>query len=180
MIATAVADGVGGDKTPSGVTISIAWPRHSGSPGHSRSDGSEPVAHAVDLSWWSDKGELTVQGVTYTARREGVMSGAFVLESTAGVVARATKPSSLRRLLIVEHSGRQYTLRATSSLRREFILLVMARHVSDPFHQTGSSRDERTWISRRHCRSPVRVFIIWLTVMLWKHDEAAAGAAAVG
>ena len=143
-------------------------------------DGTEPVAHAVDLSWWSDKGELTVQGITYTARREGVMSGAFVLESTAGVVARATKPSALRRSLIVEHLGHQYMLRATSALRREFVLL-------DGSTRIGSLSPEGLFTRRAAVDLPptlplvVRVFIIWLTAMLWKHDEAAAvGAAVVG
>jgi hypothetical protein len=136
-------------------------------------DGSEPVAHAADRSWWSDKGELTVQGITYTARREGVMSGRFVLESTAGVLARATKPSALRRSLIVEHSGRQYTLRATSALRREFVLL-------DGSTRIGSISPEGIFTRRAAVDLPpalpltVRVFIVWLTLMLWKHEQMAA------
>ncbi len=138
-------------------------------------DGAEPVAHSVDRSWWSDKGELTVQGVTYTARREGVMRGAFVLESTAGVVARATKPSAWRRSLIVEYSGRQYTLRAVSPLRREFVLL-------DGSTRIGSLSPEG-FLTRRAVVDlppslpfPVRVFIVWLAVTLWKHEQAAAAA----
>ena len=111
-----------------------------------------------------------VQGVTYTARREGLMSGAFLLESTAGVVARATKPSALRRPLIVEHSGRRYTLRAASALRREFALL-------DGSTRIGSLSPEGTFTRRAAVDLPsvlpltVRVFIVWLTVMLWKHDQ---------
>ena len=136
-------------------------------------DGAEPVAHSVDLSWWSDKGELTVQGVTYIARREGFMSGAFVLESTAGVLARATKPSAFRRLLVVEHSGRQYTLRAVSALRREFVLL-------DGSTRIGSLSPEGAFTRRAAVDLPpalplpVRAFIVWLAVMLWKHEQAAA------
>ena len=139
-------------------------------------DGAEPVAQAVDLSWWSDKGELTVQGVTYTARREGVVSGAFVLESSVGVVARATKPSAMRRSLIVEHSDHQYTLRATSALRREFELL-------DGSTRIGSLSPEGIFTRRAKVDLPsalplsVRVFIVWLTVMLWKRDDAVAGTA---
>ena len=139
-------------------------------------DGTEPVARAVDRSWWSDKGELTVQGVTYTARRERVMSGAFVLESAAGIVARATKPSALRRSLIVEYLGHHYTLRATSALRREFVLL-------DGSTRIGSLSPEGILTRRASVDLPstlplvVRVFIIWLTAMRWKHDEAAAAGA---
>jgi len=132
-------------------------------------DGAEPVAHAMDRSWWSDRGALTVQGVTYTARREGVISGAYVLESTAGVLARATKPSAFRRALIVEHSGRQYTLRAVSALRREFVLLDGAARI-------GSLSPEGFFTRRAAVDLPpawplaVRVFIVWLAVMLWKHE----------
>lgn len=134
-------------------------------------DGSEPVAHAVDLSWWSDKGALTVKGVTYTARREGVMSGAWVLESVAGAVARATKPSALRRSLIVEHAGRHYTLRAASVLGREFVLFDGATRI-------GSLSREGIFTRRAAVDLPstmpivLRVFVIWLTVRLWKHERS--------
>jgi hypothetical protein len=131
------------------------------------------VAGSVDRSWWSAKGELTVQGITYTARREGSISGAFVLESTAGVLARATKPSAFRRSLIVEHSGRQYTLRAASALRREFVL-------RDGSTRIGSVAPEGLFTRRATVDLPpalplaVRVFIVWLAVVLWKHEQAAA------
>jgi hypothetical protein len=136
-------------------------------------DGTDPVAQAVDLSWWSDKGQLTVQGVTYTARREGVLSGSFVLESPSGVVARATKPSMLRRSFILEHSSRKYTLRAASSFGRTFLLL-------DGSTRIGSVSPEGIFTRRAAVELPptlpliVRVFIIWLTVMLWKHEANAA------
>jgi hypothetical protein len=136
-------------------------------------DASGPVAHVVDRSWWSDKGELTVDGVTYIARREGIVSGAFVLESTGGVVMRAEKPSALRRSFIVEHAGRQYTLRAASAWRREFVLL-------DGSTRIGSISPEGIFTRRAAVDLPptlpltLRVFIVWLTVMRWKHEAAGA------
>lgn len=136
--------------------------------------GAEPVAHSVDRSWWSDKGELTVAGITYIARREGVMSGAFVLESASGVVARATKPSAFRRLLIVEHSGRRYTLRAASAFWREFLLFEGSTRI-------GSLSPEGVFTRRAAVDLPpalplpLRAFIVWLTVTLWKHQQRAGG-----
>jgi hypothetical protein len=46
----------------------------------------------------SVRGELTIQGATFKAHRERMMSGAFV----------------------IEHSGRRYPLRAKSALPREW------------------------------------------------------------
>ena len=105
------------------------------------------------------------------------MSGAFVLESTAGVLARARKPSAWRRSLIVEHSGRQYTVRATSAFRREFVLLDGCTRIGSVspegiFTRRAAVDLPQTW------PLPVRVFIIWLTVMLWKQDEGASSTAA--
>jgi hypothetical protein len=135
-------------------------------------DGSKQVAEAVDLSWLTEKGELKIHGVVYKAYREGMMSGAFVLESPDGVIARAEKPSALRRSLIVEHAGRQYTLRAKSAFRREFLLL-------DGSSRIGSISPEGIFTRRAAVELPeawplpVRMFIIWLTVMLWKQEQAA-------
>ncbi len=131
-------------------------------------DGADRVAHAVDRSWWSARGDLTVQGVAYTARREGMVSGAFLLESAAGVVARATKPSALLRSFSVEYAGRRYTLRAPSALRRELVLFNGSTRL-------GSVSPEGMFTRRAAVDLPstlplaVRVFIVWLTVVIWKH-----------
>jgi hypothetical protein len=133
-------------------------------------DGSQAVANVVDLSWWRRKGELTIQGGAYKVHRERAMSGAFVLESAAGVLARAEKPGVLRRCLVIEHSDRRYTLHAKSPLRRELLLF-------DDSKQIGSLSPEGVFTRRatadlpRVWPLPVRVFVIWLAVMLWKSSE---------
>lgn len=59
-------------------------------------EDSTPVAE-IAVSWWREKGELTVRGSAYRVYREGPMWGAFVLESGGAILARAEKPSALRR-----------------------------------------------------------------------------------
>ena len=145
--------------------------------GFSVMDGAECVAQSVDRSSWKDKGELRIQGVTYTARRE---KGAYVVESAAGVLARAVQPRKWYRTFVVEHSGHQYTLRAKSAFRREFLLF-------DGSTQIGSLSPEGMFTRRAAVDLPqtlplvMRVFVIWLTMTLWKHADAAAagGGAAV-
>ncbi len=133
-------------------------------------DGAVRVAHAVDRSWWSATADLTVQGVAYTARREGLVSGQFLLESAAGIVARATKPSALLRSFRIEHAERRYTLRAPSALRRELVLF-------DGTTRLGSVSPEGVFTRRAAVDLPsalplaVRVFIVWLTVVIWKHHN---------
>lgn len=135
-------------------------------------DGTQPVAN-IDISWWREKGELTVQGAAYQVYREGLMSGAFILEKGGAVMARAEKPSAFRRSFIIEHAGRQYTLRAKAALGREFLLLEGEREV-------GSISPEGIFTRRASVALPeslplpVRVFITWLTVILWKREAQAA------
>lgn len=62
-------------------------------------DGTKSVAQAVDLSWWRDKGELRIQDAIYTARRD---NSSYVLESAAGVLARAERPRRWLREFVIE------------------------------------------------------------------------------
>jgi hypothetical protein len=104
------------------------------------------------------------------------VSGAFILESAASVLARAEKPSSLRRSFIIEHSGTQYTLCAKSVFRRAFLLL-------DDSTQVGSISPEGIFTRRARVDLPeelslvVKVFIVWLAVILWKRESDSAVAA---
>jgi len=140
-------------------------------------EGSQPVAD-IDVSWWREKGLLTIQGTTYKVYREGLMSGAFILESAGAVLARAEKPSAFRNSFIIEHAGKHYTLCKKSAFRREFLLL-------DGSGEIGSLSPEGIFTRRARVDLPedlplpVRVFIIWLAVILWKRDSDAGGAAAV-
>lgn len=52
-------------------------------------EGSTPLAD-IDVSWWREKGELTVQGTPYKVYREGLMSGAFLLDQR-GRLSRAQR-----------------------------------------------------------------------------------------
>lgn len=138
-------------------------------------EGSLAVAE-IDVSWWREKGILTVQGVDYRVYREGLMSGAFILESSGSVLARAEKPSAFRRSFIIDHGDRQYMLRATSAFGRTFLLLYGNREI-------GSLSPEGVFTRRTsvdlpaELLLPVRVFIIWLAVILWKRDSDSAAAA---
>jgi hypothetical protein len=135
-------------------------------------------SHAVadiDISWWREKGVLTVKGVDYHVYREGMMSGDFILESAGSVLARAQKPSAFHRSFEIASEGKRYTLQAESALRRTFVLLEGNRKV-------GSVSPEGIFTRRAAVDLPaalpmaVRVFVIWLTVILWK--RASDGAAA--
>jgi hypothetical protein len=139
------------------------------------SQGSQAVAE-IDISWWRERGELTVQGARFRVSRQGMMSGDFLLESDRGVVARATKPSVMRRLFVVQHEAKTYTLRARSVLGRSFVLLDAEREV-------GTIAPAGVWSRRAdvdlpaEIPLPVQVFLIWLAVLMWKREaDSASGA----
>ena len=141
-------------------------------------EGSRPVAD-IDISWWREKGVLTVEGKSYKVYREGLMSGAFILESGGSVLARAEKPSAFLRHFEIDHDGRRYTLRAKHAWGRAFELL-------DGLTRIGSLHPDGLFTRRvivdlpEDLPMPVRVFIIWLTVILWKRasDSSTASAGA--
>ena len=135
--------------------------------------GSQALAD-IDMSAWRERGTLTVEGKSYRVYREGVMSGDFILESPEELVARAAKPSVFRRAFLVEYGGQQYELRAKSVLRRTFVLLDGQREIGSVSRESVLTR--RTAVDLpEHLPLPVRIFIVWLVVIVWKRDAAAAG-----
>ena len=128
-------------------------------------DGT-PVAE-IDVSWFREKGVLTVEGVQYPVYREHVLSGAFILEFNGTPLARAEKPSALFRSFLVEHGDKTYTLKAETALFRKFVLL-------DNDVEIGSITPAGPLVRRASVDLPddlplpVNVFLIWLTILLWK------------
>jgi hypothetical protein len=137
-------------------------------------DGAESVAQTADLSWWGEKGEFRLQGATYTARCE---KGAYVLESAGHVLARAEQPRKLFRKLVIEHAGHEYTLRAKSVFRREFLLFERATYLGCISPEGRFTRKAVVDLPREFPLY-LQVFVTWLVMTLWKHADATVAAGA--
>lgn len=138
--------------------------------------GGRAVAE-LDISWWRERGELTIDGRTYGVRRDGLISGDFTLTAPDGtVVATASKPSILHRRFAVVHGGHTITIEARSAWGRTMDVLLDGRAV-------GAISPAGAWTRRAVAELPdalplpVQVFVVWLAVLLWKRDEDAVSAA---
>jgi hypothetical protein len=124
----------------------------------------------IDLSSWCEKGSLAVSNTTYRVYREGLFSGAFILESNGEVMARAEKPSAMTRRVVVYFGGAQFELRPRSALSRTFQLLSGGTIVGSLSPSGFLSRRMDIELSE-DLPLPIRAFVVWLTVVLWKRDS---------
>ena len=136
------------------------------------SDESRPVADLA-MSWWREKGVLAVDGVTFRVYREGLASGAFILEGPGGVLARAEKPSAFRREFVMRHDGREYTLRPRSMFGRAFILMAGSRELGSVAPHSAFGRKAAADLPPE-LPVPVRAFIVWLVMIAWKRAQDAS------
>jgi hypothetical protein len=131
---------------------------------------SRQVADA-DVSWWREKGALTIEGARYEVYRDGLLNGRFVLERNGTVIARAEKPSAFFRKYLVRFGDREYTLDARSAFRRAFVLLDGTRQIgsiepTSAFTRSAMADLPDSW------PLPVRAFVIWLTMIQWRRDKS--------
>jgi hypothetical protein len=141
-------------------------------------DGVRAVGD-LDMSCWREKGVLTVEGTDYRVYREGLVSGDFILASNDKVLARAKKPSAFRRAFTVEYADKQYTLRPASVWGRAFALLDRDKVVG-MLSPRGIFTRRAAVDLPENMPLPVRVFIIWLAVIIWKREADAQGATTAG
>jgi hypothetical protein len=129
----------------------------------------------LDLASWRERAKIVIGDVTHRVFRERAMSGDFIIEAGGRELARASKPSAFRDTMIVHYDGRDYTLRKPSVWRRRFVLL-------DGERQIGSIAPESAWTRQatadlpQDWPVPIRAFVIWLVVILWKRDAESAAA----
>ena len=139
----------------------------------------DTVVAIIDVSCWREAGELNVKGASYRVYREGLMSGAFILEGlleTGGQIrARAEKPSALHRSFLVEHGGRQYTLEAESAFLRKFVLAEGGQLRGSVYPESAFTRSAVVDFPEE-LPLAVRVFMFWLVMILWKRASDAAAA----
>ena len=131
----------------------------------------------MDLAFWREKGVLSVEGIPYRVYREGLANGAFILENQGGqMLAKAEKPNALRRSFLVEYEGRKLRLEAESPFGRAFVL-------RDDQGVIGTVKPD-SFLSRRTTANlpedfplAVRIFLLWLVIILWRRDDGTGSAA---
>jgi hypothetical protein len=144
----------------------LSWDCTLGKDGESLAD--------IDLSSWREKGNLIVANSAYRVYREGLCSGAFVLESNGTAVARAHKPSAWTRRLVIEIGGAQFELKPESAFTRGFRLLKGKTTI-------GTLSPASMWSRKINVELPedmpllTRAFVVWLTVLLWRREANAGG-----
>ena len=127
------------------------------------------LAHA-DLSAWREKGTLTIGGVAHRVYREG-LHGDFLLERDGRVLARATKPSALRHRVLIRHDDRSYELDKQSFWGRTFVVRGTGSEIGT-LTLTSMWRRNAAVTLPEGWPPPLKIFVIWLTVILWRRDRA--------
>ena len=118
-------------------------------------------------------GALRLRDSIYRIYRQGMFSGPFILETNGHITAYAEKPSALLRSFRVHHAGRIYTLEAESAFRRKFVLRNADSVTGSISPERALARDVRIDLPVE-LSLPVRLFMVWLTLLLWKRDADAA------
>jgi hypothetical protein len=142
-----------------------------------RDDSGTPVGE-VNISSWRRKGSIECGGFEYLVSRQGP-GGAFLLEKSGVLTARAEKPRPLFRSFDIEFEGRTFTLKARFTLRRDFVLTENGAEI-------GTLAPEGAFVRRAAVDLPealppvLRLFVVWLTLFLWKREAEASSTAASG
>ncbi|AMY07271.1 hypothetical protein LuPra_00438 [Luteitalea pratensis] len=132
----------------------------------------------VNLSSWRERGAVLAAGIEHKVFRQGFL-GPFVLEQAGSVVASAEKSSAFRKTVQIEHHGRHYTLKPRSCWRREMVLYEGDRELGSIAPSNWLVRDARVSLPD-DLSMALRLFVVWLTLLLWKRDSDAGAAAAAG
>jgi hypothetical protein len=133
----------------------------------------------LGFSNWRVAGSISIGRHTYQLYREGLMSGAFLLEYEGQVVARAIKPSAFHPQFDLEFHNHRYSLTRASAFGRDFAVL-QGELVVGSIHPAGMFT-RRTIIDLPPDWSiPYQAFVFWLVMGVWKRASAAVATGLVG
>ena len=126
----------------------------------------------LDLSSWRDRGRVVLGESEYRVRREG-LGGPFVLEDGTSVRARARKTRFFGCEFEIEFEGDHYTVTKRSMWSHDIVLRQGAEELGTIRRAAWYNRDARIEMAER--LSPVlQTFALWLGLLLWKREAAAA------
>ncbi len=126
-------------------------------------DGLTAVAE-INLSWWSNKSALAIEGREYPLHREGVVGGDFILEGDDAVMARAAKLSPFSRSFEVILRDRSYVLKRMNLFSRKYLIMFGDREVGS-IAPEGIPSLRLKAVFPEELSLPVKVFMFWLVAL---------------
>lgn len=133
----------------------------------------DEVLAVIDKVWYRERASFTLDGVTYDVLRTQLLRGRFALQVHGRVVAEATKTSAFRRAFELRWEGQRYELRAAHPFWREFRLYQGGVPVGVIAPVSVLRRSAIAQLPAE-IPLPVRLFIAFLVVVLWKRQSDAA------
>lgn len=133
----------------------------------------EPLVE-IDQAWFKEAGTVSINGVECRMYRESMM-GDFVLEAAGEPLVRADKPSAFYRAFDVTYDDRVFRLEAESALRRTFVLKEGDAVVGRIYPRSAFTRKATVDLPET-LPIVVRVFMLWLVILLWKRAAEASAA----
>lgn len=124
----------------------------------------------VNIRWVREAGSFRLGAESYEVGRAGWVSGDFFVERRGNRLASASKPSPWTRRFVVRLQGQEYELAPRSAFSRTFDLMRGGLSI-------GSIRPDAWWSRRATVHLPadlpleVRVFVIWLVLVMWKRQS---------
>lgn len=114
---------------------------------------------------------MRIEGETFRLYREGMMSGAFLLEWHGKTLARAIKPSVFSDRFELEVGRRSFTLRRESMWSRRFGLFEGEQQVGRVAPAGMFTR--RTFVELpADWPSSVQTFVFWLALLMWNRESS--------
>ena len=126
------------------------------------------------MKLFKEGADLQIKGETFRFFREGLVSGAYVLEAYGREIARADKPSVFKRRFAVHFAGRRFVLEDESIFRRTFVV----REEPEDGIGVEVGRIKPVGAFRRSARArfdddlplAVNIFLIGLVILMWKRS----------
>ena len=145
--------------------------------------GGMPVARAELSRWWLWRGttRLEVGGRRYQAHSKGRTGKEFVLEAEDGrVVAVAEQTRAWSDRFEIKYEGNRYELKKESAWGSAFVLSRDSTGLVGSVRVQSRGFFKREWTVDMPEELPLemRVFILWLIILLWTRAAVAAGGAA--
>jgi hypothetical protein len=117
---------------------------------------------------------ITIGGATYTAAREGLISGAYYLEADGNRLASATVASALKGGFIVQAGGRTMTLARAYAFGRALALTENGTPIGKIAPQGFFRRKAKAELPE-DLAPELQAFLIWLVILIWQRQVMIGG-----